>query len=215
MQNESSIKEIIANSLSEIRTMIDADTIIGKQIVTASGTVIIPVSKLSVGFVSGGLDLPKKGQESKSFGGGGGTGVSVSPVGFLTVYPDGRVEMLPMKPGQLTPVEQAVDALDQIPAILEKFKAVFKKKTVQATEEEEAEAVSDMEEEIAVQLAEELVREEPQEPLKPSDMAPFVPEPEGTEKKGKKEKKKNKKKADAESSLYYETREPARMGEPD
>ncbi len=205
MQNESSIKDIIANSLSEIRTVVDADTIIGKQIVTAAGTVIIPISKLSVGFVSGGLDLPQKGQSAKNFGGGAGTGVSVSPVGFLTVYPDGRVEMLPMVAGKMTPVEQAVDALDQIPAILEKFKAVFKKKTAEASgtdAEESAATVSVKETEIAVKLTEELGKEPAEEPLKPADTAPFV-------KAVKKETAKD------TSKLYFERKEPAQTGEPD
>ena len=60
MENESSIKEIIRNSLDQVRTIVDADTIIGKQIVTPSGVVIIPISKVSMGFASGGLDLPAK-----------------------------------------------------------------------------------------------------------------------------------------------------------
>ena len=58
MENESSIKEIIRNSLDQVRSIIDADTIVGKQIVTSSGMVIIPISKLSMGIATGGLDLP-------------------------------------------------------------------------------------------------------------------------------------------------------------
>ena len=48
MDNESSIKEIIRNSLDQVRNIIDADTIVGKQIVTSTGMVIIPISKLSI-----------------------------------------------------------------------------------------------------------------------------------------------------------------------
>ena len=66
MENESSIKEIIRNSLEQVRTIIDADTVVGKQIVTPSGLVIIPISKLSMGFASGGLDLPTKTTKSQS-----------------------------------------------------------------------------------------------------------------------------------------------------
>ena len=90
MVNESSIKEIIRSSLDQVRTIIDADTVVGKQILTPSGTVIIPISKVSMGFASGGLDLPVHNEEgTKNFGGGGGTGVTVTPVGFLTVTPEG------------------------------------------------------------------------------------------------------------------------------
>ncbi|MBQ3014808.1 MAG: sporulation protein YtfJ, partial [Clostridia bacterium] len=113
MENESSIKEIIRNSLEQVRTIIDADTIVGKQIVTSSGMVIIPISKLSMGFASGGLDLPTKTEEGgkKNFGGGGGTGVSVVPVGFLTITPEGKVAMFPMTSEKLTPVEVVADLI--------------------------------------------------------------------------------------------------------
>ena len=81
MENESSIKEIIRNSLEQVRTIIDADTIVGKQIVTSSGMVIIPISKLSMGFASGGLDLPTKNDDGgkKNFGGGGGDDPGTDP----------------------------------------------------------------------------------------------------------------------------------------
>ena len=58
MEKESSIKQLISSSLEQVRTIIDADTVVGKQMVTPSGTVIIPISKVSMGFASGGLDLP-------------------------------------------------------------------------------------------------------------------------------------------------------------
>ena len=128
MENESCIKEIISNSLNQVRTIIDADTVVGKQIVTPGGTVIIPISKVSMGFASGGLDLPaKKGDEDapKNFGGGGGTGVTVSPLGFLIVTPDGRVEMLPMVQEKSGPIDQIADILERTPEIIDRVKSVF------------------------------------------------------------------------------------------
>ncbi|MBE6566466.1 MAG: hypothetical protein E7659_05105 [Ruminococcaceae bacterium] len=127
MENESSIKEIIRNSLEQVRTIIDADTIVGKQIVTSSGMVIIPISKLSMGFASGGLDLPTKTEEGgkKNFGGGGGTGVSVVPVGFLTITPEGKVDMIPMTSEKLTPVEVVADLIYNSPDIIGRIKNVL------------------------------------------------------------------------------------------
>ena len=133
MENESSLKNIIDSSLEQIKSIVDADTVVGKQIVTPSGTVIIPISKVAMGFASGGVDLPRK--NAKNFGGGGGTGVSVTPVGFLTITPDGRVEMLPMSKEASTPLEQIADLLDQTPNLINRFKAVFAK---DAEDEEEA-----------------------------------------------------------------------------
>ena len=74
------LSEIIQTSLENIRTMVDANTVIGDPINTESGTTIIPISKISMGFASGGLDLPAKSEEGrKSFGGGGGSGGGDAP----------------------------------------------------------------------------------------------------------------------------------------
>lgn len=161
MQNESSIKQLINNSLDQIRTIVDANTVVGNQIQTPSGTVIIPISKVSMGFASGGLDLPTKNEEgTKNFGGGGGTGVTVLPIGFLTVYPDGKVEMLPLNPEKSSPIEQVADIIDQAPDVLARIKAVFTGEETSKEEELDAEQIRRMEAETAKQLA-----DEPAEPL--------------------------------------------------
>ncbi len=160
MQKESSIKDIINNALQQVRAIIDADTVVGRQIITPSGTVIIPISKISMGFASGGIDLPSDENDSvKNFGGGGGTGVTVHPIGFLTVYADGKVEMLPLagqeKPGT---VEQVSDLLNNAPAIIAKLMSMFnlKDSSAEAEEEANAEELAELEEEYDLKLDEEL-----------------------------------------------------------
>ena len=127
MENESSIKELIRNSLDQVRSIIDADTIVGKQIVTSSGMVIIPISKLSMGIATGGLDLPTKTGEGgkKNFGGGGGTGVTVSPVGFLVVDPNGKVDLLNLNYEPSDPISQIIGLIEGAPELIEKFKGLF------------------------------------------------------------------------------------------
>ena len=76
MANENKLQEIIAASLENIRSMVDANTVIGNPINTPQGTTIIPVSKISLGFASGGLDYASKTEEAvrarlQNFGGGG------------------------------------------------------------------------------------------------------------------------------------------------
>lgn len=132
MEKESSIKELITSSLEQIRTIIDADTVVGRQIVTASGTTIIPISKVSMGFASGGLDLPAD-KAAKNFGGGGGTGVSVHPIGFLVVHGDGKVEMLSMSQEKASPLEQVTDLLDHTPDIINRIKTVFTNESADQT----------------------------------------------------------------------------------
>ena len=67
-----------------IKKMIDVNTIIGNPVTTPDGTVIIPVSKVTYGFASGGTDFPSKNNQ-ELFGGGGGAGITISPVAFLVV----------------------------------------------------------------------------------------------------------------------------------
>ena len=83
-QNEHPIKGLMDTTLDKIRAMVDSNTIIGTPIHTADGTMIVPVSKMSFGFASGGSDFPSK-TNKDLFGGGGGAGVSVTPVAFLVV----------------------------------------------------------------------------------------------------------------------------------
>lgn len=129
---ETKISDVIATSLENLRSMVDANTVIGSPINTESGTTIIPISKISMGFASGGLDYNGKEQtpaKQQNFGGGGGTGLSITPVGFLTVDKSGAVDMINV--GQ-TPsggtIDQIGDLLERSPEIIEKLKAVFKKK---------------------------------------------------------------------------------------
>lgn len=131
--SENKLQEIIASSLENIRTMIDANTVIGDPISTPSGTVIIPVSKISMGFASGGMDFNGKNEEAlraklQNFGCGGGTGLSIAPVGFLVVGADGRVEMINVGMDQQSgTIEQVADVIERSPEIISKIKAVFTK----------------------------------------------------------------------------------------
>lgn len=80
------IEGMMSCAVGKMREIIDADTIIGKTITTADGTVIIPVSKVSYGLAAGGSDfaLPKC-SDKELFGGGNGVGVTIVPVAFLVV----------------------------------------------------------------------------------------------------------------------------------
>ena len=145
MEKESSIKDIINSSLEQIRTIVDANTVLGNQIVTPSGTVIIPVSKVSMGFASGGLDVPTAKNTKKNFGAGGGTGVTVVPVGFLVVSPTGNVEMLSMSQEKAGPLDQITDILERTPDIINRIKAVIGTAMPNESSKDSAAAESDYE----------------------------------------------------------------------
>ena len=133
--SENKLNDIIQTSLDNIKSMVDSNTVIGSPITTANGTLVIPVSKVFVGFASGGIDYRDKNAGEKAaannIGGGGGTGLTVSPVGFLVVSPNGSVELLnvnePTKEKQ-DPISQIVGLLERSPDLIERLQAVFSKK---------------------------------------------------------------------------------------
>lgn len=81
---EKSAGAILSSTIEKIRDLVDTSTIIGEAIYAEGGTTIIPVSKVTYGFASGGADFPSKGNQ-ELFGGGGGAGVTITPVAFLVV----------------------------------------------------------------------------------------------------------------------------------
>ena len=110
-------------TLTKIREMVDVDTVVGTPIETADAITIIPVSKVSYGFGSGGGDLPAK--EKAGFGGGVGAGVKVDPIGFLVVK-DGGVRMINVS----TPAEGTVDrVIERLPEIIDMLQTVVQKFT--------------------------------------------------------------------------------------
>ena len=96
--NSTAVKELIEDSVEKIKTIVDAGTIIGDAVVTPDGTQIIPISKVSVGFVVGGgeyADLSAR-RVANHFpmSGGSSGGMSVTPVGFLIVKASGQAEFV-------------------------------------------------------------------------------------------------------------------------
>ena len=117
--SEHPIKDLLGITLEKLKEMVDVDTIIGKPISLPDGITIIPVSKLSLGFASGGSDLPTT-KEKELFGGGSGGGISVQPVAFITIN-NGEIKLLQMS----APKEVAI--INSIPEIASKVSDIFNK----------------------------------------------------------------------------------------
>ena len=119
---EHPIGNLMNTTMEKIKEMIDVNTIIGDPITSPDGTLIIPVSKASYGFASGGSDLPTKKENKDCLGGGSGAGVTIQPVAFLTVY-QGDVRLVSVDREEGT----ADKLVNMIPDVLKKVKGVFKK----------------------------------------------------------------------------------------
>ncbi len=138
---DNKIVEMMHTSLEKIKEIAHADTVIGAPILAPSGTFILPISKLSMGFASGGVDKgtnlehcddneknneescstekaerkdkkdKKKKKDAPVFAGGEGTGVTITPIAFLIVSLDGSTKLLPMSP---TPENAIIDKISSL-----------------------------------------------------------------------------------------------------
>lgn len=116
---EHPVNDLMGSTMEKIKAMVDANTVVGQPIVTDDVT-IIPVSRVSFGFASGGSDFASKHQKpgaDNAFGGGSGAGVNVEPLAFLIVRGD-NVRLLPVMP----PPGGAIDrAIDMVPEVVDKI----------------------------------------------------------------------------------------------
>ncbi len=116
------ISEINEVTMAKLKEMVDVNTIVGDPILTPDGVTIIPITKVTFGFTSGGAEFPKN--EKNGFGGGCGAGIKLDPVGFLTIA-DGVVKMLNIGAPANTTVDRLVE---QIPGVIEKVEQFVAKR---------------------------------------------------------------------------------------
>ena len=121
------IESIMDTTMEKLKSMSEADTIIGEPINLPDGTTIIPISKVSLGFSSGGTDFPAKSINQKMFGGGTGAGLSITPIAFISAK-DGDVKILQVYKESST----AERAIAMVPDLVDRLTAMFKKKDDEA-----------------------------------------------------------------------------------
>ena len=121
MEKNHPIGDLMSTTMQKIREMVDVNTIIGTPIRTDDGITLIPVSKLSFGFASGGSDVGAK-TNKQMFGGGTGAGVSIAPIAFLVIS-GGNVRTIQLVE-HVSPVDSAINAL---PDLVDRISALIKK----------------------------------------------------------------------------------------
>ncbi|MCL2773586.1 MAG: sporulation protein YtfJ [Oscillospiraceae bacterium] len=130
---DSNLNKLVETALENLRTMTDANTVIGKPIEVANGTTVIPVSKVSVGFTSGGIDYKSKAAPEKepNFGGGTVSGFTVNPTAFIVVDSEGGVRLLNVDAGKSGGGNDIVGTIsglvDKAPSMIEKITKMLKK----------------------------------------------------------------------------------------
>lgn len=117
------MNEIIESSLGGLKDFTDAKCAIGDPIVTGSGVTVIPVSKITVGFATGGIDFGQKRlTTSQNFGGGGGSGVTVTPVAFLTVSKNSEINLIPITDNSGATVGRTLSLIENSPELIKRIK---------------------------------------------------------------------------------------------
>ena len=124
-QNQHPIEQIMETTLENLKEMIDVNTIVGDSMIMADGTMIVPVSRVNMGFLSGGGEYPDKkvggrnipekseGQDKLPFAGGAGAGVTIHPMAFLVVGA-GKVQLLPVE--GCTPYDRLAELIPRLVA---------------------------------------------------------------------------------------------------
>lgn len=121
--SDNQVNNLLGVTMDKIKQMVDVNTVIGDPVTTPDGTTVIPISRVSYGFASGGSDLPSKAQPSSGlFAGASGAGITINPIAFLTVN-NGSVRVL-----QIEPYMSSVDrALEKVPDVVDKITSLFQK----------------------------------------------------------------------------------------
>ncbi len=125
---EKSANGILSTTIEKVRDLVDVSTIIGEPINLPDGLTIIPVSKVTYGFASGGSDFPSK-NNVELFGGAGGAGITINPVAFLVIK-DGDVTIKHIVSGD-NAIERAVSL---VPEMFDKVTGLAKKKNAPTEE---------------------------------------------------------------------------------
>lgn len=120
------VGDLMEGAMDKIRSMVDPNAVVGSPITTLDGATLIPVSRLTFGFASGGSDKTASSAKPGIWG-GGGAAVKVEPVGFL-LSKDGGARMLAIQPPAFTAMDRLIDMAPDLLEKLESYYAKYAKK---------------------------------------------------------------------------------------
>lgn len=107
------LPDMIGTTMEKLQTLVDTNTVVGDPIVTADGTTVIPITKVSYGIAGGGTDFTTKTQKGANpFGGGAGASVTLTPVSFLIIK-DGVTRMIPVAEPASTTVDRLIEKVPE------------------------------------------------------------------------------------------------------
>ena len=121
MDNYNPIGELMQTTMDNVRNILKVDTVVGDPIYTPDGITLVPISRISVGFGGGGIELNMKNANGNHpFGGGNATGVKIEPIGFLVIK-DGSIRMVNVTPPASNTVDRLIDMVPQVMDRVDEF----------------------------------------------------------------------------------------------
>ena len=125
------VTEILNASMSKVRDMVDANTVVGAPIQATDGVTLIPISKITFGLASGGADTAiKEGATSGTFGGGAGCGVKIIPVAMVVIQGE-RVRVMPIDEPASSAAERIIE---QLPMLVDKITELIQSRKTDISE---------------------------------------------------------------------------------
>ncbi len=115
---EHEITNVMNDAMNKIKELVDTNTVVGKPILTPDDTMLIPLSRVSFGFASGGTEYPL--QARSGVGAGSGAGVKVEPIGFLVIQ-NGSVRLMNVTPPASGTVDRIIDMAPQVMDRIDQF----------------------------------------------------------------------------------------------
>ena len=122
IEKKAPLSDLMSTTMTKIREMVDSNSIIGEPITTPDGVTVIPVSRISFGFGTGGSDY---GKTVDKFGGAGAAGVKIDPISFLIIK-DGITRVLPVAVPAVGPIDRVLDLVPEVMDRVDQF--IAKKK---------------------------------------------------------------------------------------
>jgi len=121
MDNINPIGELMQTTMDNVKNILKVDTVVGDPIYTPDGITLVPISRISVGFGGGGIELNQKNANgNRPFGGGNATGVKIDPIGFLVIK-DGMIRMVNVTPPASNTVDRLIDLVPQVMDRVDEF----------------------------------------------------------------------------------------------
>jgi len=108
------LSQMMDSSMENIRKLVDANTVVGQPITTPDGTMVVPISRIKLGYAGGGSEFNgKNATDSKPYGGGTGASVTVTPVAFLVLKESG-CRVLPIPEPATSTVDRLIELVPDI-----------------------------------------------------------------------------------------------------